>query len=103
MQSCYLEYMETVTQNDPLQEHLKTQFIHSSSFTRHFWQGLLAWSLILVWASIFCVFLEGKSSYDLAFTLWDDEYAKLPTPSLFTPSIIIPQFVFYTLFFILTA
>src|SRR5271157_5182067 len=101
MQSCYLEYMETVTQNDPLQEHLKTQFIHSSSFTRHFWQGLLAWSLILVWASIFCVFLEGKSSYDLSFTLWDDEYAKVPFDD--KGSIILPQFIVYTVFLIITA
>lgn|SRR5271157_682268 len=101
MQSCYLEYMETVTQNDPLQEHLKTQFIHSSSFTRHFWQGLLAWSLILVWASIFCVFLEGKSSYDLAFTLWDDEYAKVPLDSM--GNIILPQFVVGTVFLVISA
>src|SRR5271157_5226463 len=95
--------MENTAANVSKQQNWLNRSFHASLFSRHLWQLVFAWSLILVWSSIFCVFLEGKSSYDLAFTLWDDQYAKLPTPSLFTPSIIIPQFAFYTLFFILTA
>ncbi|HME51976.1 MAG TPA: glycoside hydrolase domain-containing protein [Candidatus Lokiarchaeia archaeon] len=95
--------MENTAANVSKQQNWLNRSFHASLFSRHLWQLVFAWSLILIWSSIFCVFLEGKSSYDLAFTLWDDQYAKLPTPSLFTPSIIIPQFAFYTLFFILTA
>ncbi len=61
---------------------------------------LLAWSLIIVWGAVFCVFLEGKSSYDLAFTLWDDQYAKVPLEPM--GRVILPQFAVYAVFLVIT-
>ncbi|MFX0101007.1 MAG: glycoside hydrolase domain-containing protein [Candidatus Hodarchaeota archaeon] len=68
---------------------------------RYLWQLLFSWCLILVWSAFFCVYLEGKSTYDMAFTLWDDRYARVfMEPMSF---IILPQSVFYPIFLVATA
>nr|MDO8086427.1 DUF4091 domain-containing protein [Candidatus Sigynarchaeum springense] len=57
--------------------------------------------LLNFWAAITCLFLEGKSAYDLAFTLWDDRFAKVPMEPM--GEIILPQIVYYAIFFVATA
>ncbi|MEX2682293.1 MAG: glycoside hydrolase domain-containing protein [Candidatus Sigynarchaeota archaeon] len=57
--------------------------------------------LLNFWAAITCLFLEGKSAYDLAFTLWDDRFAKVPMEPM--GEIILPQIVYYAVFFVITA
>ncbi len=52
-------------------------------------------------AAITCMFLEGKSAYDLGFTLWDDRFAKVPMEPM--GEIILPQIVYYAIFFVATA
>nr|MDO8110144.1 DUF4091 domain-containing protein [Candidatus Sigynarchaeota archaeon] len=69
-----------------------------SPFKRHLWQYIFAWSLILVWAAFFCVYLEGKSSYDLAFTLWDDNFARVFMEPM--GRFILPEMIFYSFFFV---
>ena len=101
MQSCYWLIMESITSNDTEQQYLTKPGIRSSSHVRHLSQLLLAWCLILVWGAIFCVFLEGDSAYDLGFTLWDDEYAKVPLEPM--GKIILPQFTIYAVFLVITA
>src|SRR5271157_2441376 len=93
--------MEDVTVNEHEVQNFVARTIHSSSFSRHVWQILFACSLFMIWGAIFCVFLEGKSSYDLAFTLWNDQYAKISYDD--KGYIILPQFVEYTVFLIITA
>ncbi|MBD3185689.1 hypothetical protein GF325_02580, partial [Candidatus Bathyarchaeota archaeon] len=77
----------------------------SSMFTWNdasvFWQYTWAITLMLSWSAFFCVFLEGKSAYDLAFTLWDDRFAKLPAEPM--GEIIIPQMIMYLPFLLATA
>ncbi len=68
---------------------------------RFLWQLLFAWCLLLVSSSIFCFFMEGKSSIDMAFTLWDDRYAKVWMDPM--GDVILPQILFYCLFFMITA
>lgn len=67
---------------------------------RFIWQLLLAWCLMLVFSATLSFFLEGKSAYDLGFTLWDDRFAKLDLGELGV--IILPQIIFYGAFFLLT-
>lgn len=68
--------------------------------TRFRYQLLLAWLLLLAWGSILCIFLEGKSSTDLAFTLWDDRFARLYMEPM--GSMIMPQMLFYLPFVVIT-
>ncbi|NMC05345.1 MAG: DUF4091 domain-containing protein [Candidatus Lokiarchaeota archaeon] len=63
--------------------------------------SVLSALLLNFWAAITCLFLEGKSAYDLAFTLWDDRYAKVPMEPM--GEIILPQIVYYAAFLVVTA
>ena len=56
---------------------------------------------MLIFSSIFCLFMEGKSSIDFAFTLWDDRYARAWIEPM--GAVIIPQMIFYAGFFLITA
>lgn len=47
------------------------------------------------------MFLEGKSTYDMAFTLWDDRYARAYMEPM--AYIILPQILFYPIFLVATA
>ncbi len=64
------------------------------------WQAVFSWCLMLEFSSIFCLFLEGKSSIDMAFTLWDDRYAKVWMEPM--GNLILPQILFYAIFFLIT-
>ncbi len=61
---------------------------------------LLAWLLLVPWGAITCMFLEGKSAFDLAFTLWNDEFAKVPMQPM--GEIILPQLLHYGAFIVIS-
>nr|MDO8116785.1 hypothetical protein [Candidatus Sigynarchaeota archaeon] len=61
---------------------------------------LLAWLLLLPWGAITCIFFEGKSAFDLAFTLWDDTFAKVPMQPM--GEIILPQLLHYGTVIVIT-
>jgi len=65
-----------------------------------YWQIIFAGCLILMFTSVFSFFLEGKSSYDLGFTLWDDRFAKVLFGNM--GEVIMPQTLFYGIFFLIT-
>ncbi|MBN2151212.1 MAG: hypothetical protein JW839_07205, partial [Candidatus Lokiarchaeota archaeon] len=62
--------------------------------------SVLSALLLNFWAAITCAFLEGKSAYDLGFTLWDDRFAKVPMEPM--GEIILPQIVYYAVFLVAT-
>ncbi len=73
----------------------------SSGISKSFlWHILLSWCLMLVFSAMLSFFLEGKSAYDLGFTLWDDRFAKITFGNM--GDVIIPQTLFYSIFFIIT-
>ncbi len=65
------------------------------------WQAVFSWCLLLEFSSIFCLFMEGKSAIDMAFTLWDDRYAKVWMEPM--GNVILPQILFYAIFFLITS
>ncbi len=62
--------------------------------------SILSFFLLNFLAAITCIFLEGKSSFDLGFTLWDDRFDKVPMEPM--GEIILPQIVYYAIFFVVT-
>ena len=74
-----------------------------SNFSNHkqfYWKIALAFCLMLIFSAMLSFFLEGKSAYDLAFTLWDDRFAKFTFGNM--GDVIMPQALFYSIFFVIT-
>ncbi|GAB4322456.1 MAG: hypothetical protein Kow0069_27200 [Promethearchaeota archaeon] len=65
------------------------------------WDWLLGACFLLACAGAIGFFLEGKSSHDVAFTLWDDANARVYVEPM--GRVVVPQEVFYLAFVAATA